>query len=706
MKGLTRLLALVLPAAGLLLAVSAAGGEPAAARRLTVFGEGVVRLSRESLAAWGLAAAKGSVYVYTDGRALDYRLVDGAVEFYAAPYEGLYARERAFLVSNRPLAALGASGEIVKTEAKSARGAVRSAPASYLEVCHLEEDQFYMSGLPGAAPGEEHWFYAALLTPGGRLQLSAELSGPLAPGPGRLVVALRGVTDMAGVDPNHSVAVNFNGTRVGEAIWGGLVRKEAVFELPAGLAVEGANTVELVGQSLPGVSVDLVAVDWVEVSYPRRLLARGDRLNFSVATMANQRVVVEGFSGREVVGFDVTDPSNPRLVVSEAVKVGEGWRAQWVAPAAGVHRYALAGPGGRLSPGSQRSADPWTCRAAEGFNYLIVTHADYRAAADRLAKLHAGHGLRPRVFEAEKVYDAFGCGQPVPEAIRAMVRATRPKYLCLVGDATGDPRGLMFSSTVGTLPCYFAQGPYFETASDNLFGCTEAAGEYPSVAVGRIPARSLAEAQAVVDKLAPRLSGGVGASGEGVAQAALVVGDNDQDIFLQGAGEIAKIFKWGTVDEVLFSGYAAPAGVRAAIVAGWARQPRYFVYFGHAASDCLGKGQELRLIDVPSLDAGDELPAGVILACLAGFYSFSTGADSLAERLLKEPGRGACTLVAPSGMSPPEGQVILGREIARALADGRAVTLGQALVLAKRRMPAEYLDVLRSFNLLGDPAVP
>ena len=79
--------------------------------------------------------------------------------------------------------------------------------------------------------------------------------------------------------------------------------------------------------------------------------------------------------------------------------------------------------------------------------------------------------------------------------------------------------------------------------------------------------------------------------------------------------------------------------------------------------------------------------------------------DSVAESLITAPGWGASALVAPAGMSAPEGQLILGREIARALSDGSGRSLGQALLAAKRRMPAYHGDVLRSFNLLGDPAV-
>jgi len=258
--------------------------------------------------------------------------------------------------------------------------------------------------------------------------------------------------------------------------------------------------------------------------------------------------------------------------------------------------------------------------------------------------------------------------------------------------------------TVGVLPSYLAQGVFFEEPSDNLFGCLDAADEYPEVAVGRLPARSAAEAQVMVDKVAARLADA--RSGEPAVHAALVVGDNALALFTDGANELAGLFgAWGSVEKVMFGNYGSVAAIRAAIIAGWAKRPRYFVYYGHASGSALGTGLVIRASDVPSLAAGQELPAGVVLGCLAGYFNYTNGSDSLAELMLKQPGKGVCALVAPAGMSAPEGQLILGRELAKAIADGRAQSLGQALMLAKRRVPAAHADVLRSFNLLGDPAL-
>ncbi|MHC4916471.1 MAG: C25 family cysteine peptidase [Planctomycetota bacterium] len=699
----------------LLLAFLAAAGAVARAGevrtvRVTSPGEGVLRLSAAELAAAGLDAE--SVHVYTGCRGAGYvRTGDGGIDVYSAPYTSLYDAERSFLISNRPLPYRGSSRPMKPRRFEGHRRffrpdtppPVQEGPDLYTETVHVEEDQFYLVGLTAARPGEDHWFYSTFLMPGSSLVLSPELPAPMAPGPGSITVALRGCTDVLQVSPDHRVTVEVNGRLVGEMLWNGYTRLEQSFELPEGILTEGANTVKLTGVAQEGVPFDFVCADWVEISYPRRLTAVDDRLHLAVDTGAGRRLTAGGFSGPDVVAMDVTDPARPRLLVLD-VLAGEGdWSASWVTLAAGPRRYVLAGPGGRLATTGSRDSDPWDARRRGGHRYLLVTHADHLAAARRLEALHGGRHGRVRVYEAEYVYDAFACGQAGPHAIRSLARRHRPNYLCLLGDTSADMPGRLGDPGSGLIPSFLIQGPHFQEASDNPFGCIAGDDERPDVAVGRLPARTLAEAEVMVDKIEARMGlGAARATAYGGTQAALVVGDDDLAIFEDGAAEYASAFSWGGVTKILFSDYGTAAETRAAIVSGWDNDPRYFVYFGHAATDYLGKEKVLRSADVPALTA-PQLPAGIALCCLAGYFNSHSGSDSLAERLIKEPDRGVCMLVAPAGMSPPEGQLLLGRKLAAIIAADRGVPLGRALMRAKRGMPKHHRDVLRSFNLLGDP---
>jgi len=328
------------------------GAARAGTVRVTARGEGVLRLSDADLSALGL---RGRVYVYTANRAIDYVRTKSGLEVYAAPYDSLYDADRSFLLSDRPLHYGGSSAPLradrptedegftrysrfLRKEKKSKKK-ISDGPGVYIQTVRVEEDQFYLSGMTEAQPGEEHWFYSTFLMPGTSLELTAELPGPVAPGPITLKVALRGCTDVAKVAPDHRVEVRFNGQKIGEMVWDGYVRREQSFQLPAGLARAGANTVLLSGASLDGVPYDFVCADWAEVTYPRGLAAVGDRLSVALRVSKDQRVRVAGFSGSDVVCMDVTDPRRPKLL---AVEVKSG-TAEWITTESGLRSYVLAG---------------------------------------------------------------------------------------------------------------------------------------------------------------------------------------------------------------------------------------------------------------------------------------------------------------------------------------------------------------------------
>jgi hypothetical protein len=698
-------IAIVLPAAMFAAAMAA----EVQAVRISVPGEGVLRISAAELSTMGLPS--DNLFVYTGGRGMDYvRTADG-IDIYCAPFRSVYDARRSILVSRTALPYPGTSKPLTPSSAGAgssflSKGTAKKllpGPDWYTETSHVEEDQYYLSGLTKAVPGEDHWFYSTILTPGKSLTLNVPARGPLAAGDASLTVALRGCSDAAGVRPDHCIEVKLNGQRLGEMLWNGYTRLEQAFTVPAGLAGEGNNVLSLTSQPLPGVVYDFVMADWVKLTYPRRLAADGDRLAARFDLPANTRLVAGGFSGPDIIGLDVTDPASPSWLKLTIAQEGATWSAEWVAAYAGPRHYVLAGPTGRLAGTPVRSStDPLEAWRTGGHINIVVSHADHLSAANRLAELHGGSAARVRVYDAEDVYDAFSCGQRLPEAIRALARHHQPQYLCLVGDTSADMAGRLKAPASGLLPSFLVQGDHFEEASDNLFGCIGNNDEYPDIAVGRLPARTLAEANVMVDKIAARMA--CEWSDYGGVQSALVVGDNDQAIFLQGAAEMADLFSWGATERIMFSDYASAAAIRAAIVAGWPRNPRYFAYYGHAASTYLGKSKVLRDADVANLKAA-ELPAGIMLCCLAGCFNLTAGTDSLAEKMLKTPDRGVSALIAPSGMSAPEGQLILGRELAKLIQNEPGIPMGRALMLAKSRMPTAHADVLRSFNLLGDPAM-
>ena len=155
---------------------------------------------------------------------------------------------------------------------------------------------------------------------------------------------------------------------------------------------------------------------------------------------------------------------------------------------------------------------------------IIPTTQKLLAQAQRLKQLHEEHdGLRVRIVPADELYNEFSSGTPDANAYRrylkmlydrAEVEADMPQFLLLLGDGAWDNRMLSAdwrgNSPDDFLLCYESENSFSETdcyVTDDYFclmddgeGRSMATLDKSDLAVGRIPARTQAEAQIMVDK--------------------------------------------------------------------------------------------------------------------------------------------------------------------------------------------------------------
>jgi hypothetical protein len=104
--------------------------------------------------------------------------------------------------------------------------------------------------------------------------------------------------------------------------------------------------------------------------------------------------------------------------------------------------------------------------------------------------------------------------------------------------------------------------------------------------------------------------------------------------------------------------------------------------------------------DAKGLDTGESLPVFALMACLNGYFH-DPRAESLAEALLLAPRGGAVAAWASSGLTTPEGQAAMSRELVRLLVSEGPMPLGEAVRRAKSA--ARDMDVRRTWILFGDP---
>lgn len=156
---------------------------------------------------------------------------------------------------------------------------------------------------------------------------------------------------------------------------------------------------------------------------------------------------------------------------------------------------------------------------------IVPANRKWQAQAERLKTFHEQHdGLRVRIVAADMLYHEFSSGTPDANAYRRYLKMLYdraensndlPRYLLLMGDGAWDNR--MHTATWNgfrpdqMLLCYESDNSASHTdsyVSDDYFtllddgeGADLLGNDKSDVAVGRLPVRTEAEAQAMVDKI-------------------------------------------------------------------------------------------------------------------------------------------------------------------------------------------------------------
>jgi hypothetical protein len=462
-----------------------------------------------------------------------------------------------------------------------------------------------------------------------------------------------------------------------------------------------------------------VFLDRFEVDYPQASVMRGGVFDGAWMEDGTAQVGVPGagaverdtgvsrpvrVGGRGISAVDVTDPAHPAWLVGMAA--GAGWvrlRAEE------GRRYVLAVREGLLVP-RVAAAGPSSLKSVENqADYLLIAPSEFLAAAQPLLDRRESQGLRTRAVSLEEIARVFGHGEASAEAIRSFLTYAyhswqRPsaRYVLLLGDASADPRRFVATSTPAPLPALFVKTKYLVTVSDPGLAAVNGEDALPDLAIGRLPAQTVDEAQALVGKLLDWEGPGQGLWGRTVLVADNPDGAGD---FEAAVLDIRRSFLSERETQTILVREEA-AGTRGRILEAFDAGASLMSYVGHGGPAVWASENVLNSWDVGSLREQARQPVMLTLNCLNGYF-VAPGFDSLSEAFLKAQGRGTIAAFSPSGLSLDGPAHELHRAVMSELASGRHERLGDALLAAQQ----SYADtgfmpeLLAIYQLLGDPGM-
>ena len=689
-----------------------------AAVKLRVRRDGWYRVGQPELVAAGLDAsvAASRLQLYADGVELPIKVSGDQkrfgptdfIEFYGTAMNTPSSDTRTYwlIAGTRPGRRITVDGGGRRpVETKPSAPISRSAPApvassrgpavtqSFAYTVERRERTVYFAALQNGEA--ENFFGPVIATEPVAQTLTVSHLDATAAWPATLEVTLQGATAGA-----HMVRAQLNGQDLGTIELAEREHKTTRLLVAQSSLLAGENTLTLTAMN---GEADVSVVDWVRLTYAHTYRADNDLLRFSLSASGTARI--DGFSTPQIRVVDITKESAIQELRVQPEATGNGYAVS-IPPS----RLRMRGSRILLAFADTQAKHPAAILAnepsnwhstEEGADLVVITHAGFIKSAEELAEARRSQGLRVAVVDVEDIYDEFSYGAHSPQAIKDFLQHAQaswsraPRYAVFIGDASFDPRNYLGQGAFDLVPTKLVDTAYLETASDDSLADFDDDG-LPEMLIGRLPARTAAEAAVMVAKTINYLPAALG-------QEALLVADRSDGFDFEAVNnEVRALLPSTMTVQTINRGDRATETVRNEIIAGLNVGPLLVNYVGHGSVERWAGAGLLTSSDARALSNGQDVPLMVMMTCLNGFFQ-DVYTESLAEALLKAEQGGAVAVWTSSGLTPPEGQAQINAELYRQLFGGAAVTLGEAARAAKRATADS--DVRRTWILLGDPTL-
>ncbi len=552
-------------------------------------------------------------------------------------------------------------------------------------------------------------------------------------------------------DTGSELDVSLNGQKIGSETFGTCTApgSDNVMALLTN-GWTGACNSQIVKVGINFIPIDPSGVgylDYIELNTRRNLAMAGDQLSFrdllsvGAGNIANYQL--QGATGNTQV-WDVTNPQVPVLMNGSL----SGNVYSFTQDAQTLHEFAAVnGTGAQLyTPKFTNFVPNQNLHEPGQTDLIIVTYPGFLDAANQLATYHRQHdNMRVKVATTTEVYNEFSSGGQDLSAIRDFARmyykragsdpTQMPSYLILFGGASYDYKNRL-SNNSNFVPVYESAESSNDLASfcsDDFYGFLDDSENIENnslinaldIGVGRLPARSVADATTLVNKI---ISYTKPATLGPWRIAATVVADNNDGAgpHMDVAEAMAKIITQKSnglynIDKVYIDAIptiSTPAGGRcpganAAIDNDVFKGVFMMNYNGHGNTQILAGERILTQDDYNNWNNANMLPFMVTATCDFGQFDHPQYVSAAEQLILRNGGGVIAMLTTTQAVFSTYNQTLNGNYLGSQFihnTNGKWNSFGEAIRIGKNatylfsKDPGELAN-FRKFGLLGDPAV-
>ena len=557
----------------------------------------------------------------------------------------------------------------------------------------------------------DYWFWDFLFSNGqNAFTVPIELPNPVASGSAEIRIVFRGATDINANGNDHEVAIELNGTSIGQNIvWDAFDEVEFVATFDQSLLnPEGNNEVTVSNVSAAGAPANVQWLDQIEVDYERQAVAKNGTLLLSELPIgANQ--LVTGFDSDQILVLQ--DPNGVSTLRQDANVIAEADGSfSVVFDTQSTTEYLVTEVDSILSGEMLIEDRPSDLASSSNLaDYLIIAPRVFSGTAEELKSFRQSDFANIKIAWLDDIYDEFSAGNVDPFAITRFLEVVQsdwnqtPAHVVILGKGSLDHRDrLGFGDSF--VPTLMTNTPFALAASDNrLLAGNDTIADF---SIGRIPITNDDQGIQYVAKLRdntqPTNFGSVLVA-DNVDEGDKFAGD-----FIQNSEDLAGrlVDEFGFEDLLIQREYHPNTpSVRSQMLLSSTWETGLVNYDGHGSATQIGDVGEnfLNASDVADL-SNQSHPIFSALTCSAGDFSFP-GLSSLAGALVLNPTGGAAAAFAPTGLSLDADAQIMGNAFYDSLYTG-GNTIGISLAEAKSLTQFSVLPFMyRVYSVIGDPAV-
>ncbi len=536
-----------------------------------------------------------------------------------------------------------------------------------------------------------------------------------------------------GIPNDHCVELSLNGSNYSELVFDGLSNYTTSYQLDNSFAASGTLAINLKTPGESGYTHDIVHIEDVAISYPRRLTAINDKLEFQLANstqihneLINQfgfekqastdsldrvnrnlpAIKVDGFSSDKIIAYSLDSGNNQRITNLKTQTTALGYSVS-IPAIASSDRYWLSTEAALIKPKLTAWHDTKKIKQL-AVDYIIISHPDFIETAQQLKELHINNGLSVEIVDINDIYQQFSESIIDPNAIRDFIKQINKNkplsFILLVGADNYDYKGYLSETHFSHIPSIYhaiddivryapADSLYTDVNDDNI----------PDIAIGRLPVRTVGELQLLINKELTFIN----QKTSSLTSQFITDKHDDKYSYKQISNELQELVpQWNNIVTANRDDFTSDADTKQRILENFSQNPRLTTYLGHSGPrNWFSFPSAFTFNDIIDIDNSSSASVVMQWGCWNSYY-VEPEANTMAHRFLFNNDKGAVAVFGASALTSVRSEKALAKLILPELAQPKQ-TIGQAMLKAKKELAkqGDYRDVIIGWNLLGDPAL-